>query len=90
MKCMSRQGLVKRGIENCHLLFVRKQFGCNADALGTCRVVQWCQIRKLLDSFHHAFSDQSRTTKVFSTVNDTVPDGFYLQFFAPAEELDDA
>src|ERR1700730_17365862 len=90
MKGVRRQSLMERSVENYNLLFIRKQFGGDADPLGARRIVQRRQIRQFLDSAHHALRNERRPAKIFSPVNDAVPDRFQFKLFASADEIDDS
>jgi hypothetical protein len=90
MEGVRGQGLVERGIENCDLLLIRKQFGGDANPLGARRIVQRRQIRQFFDSAHYALRDQGRSAKIFSPMNDAMPDRFQFKFFASADEIDDS
>src|ERR1700730_3444322 len=76
MKGVSRQSLVKRSIEHGHLLLIREQFGCDANALCACRVMKWCEIREFLDSPQDALCHQDGQPKILPSMDDAMSDRF--------------
>src|ERR1700722_4997549 len=87
VKGVRRQRLVEGGIEDRHLLLVREQFRCHANALYARRIMKRREIRKLVDSLHHALGNENRPTKIFSAMDNAMSDRFDFQLFT-AENLD--
>ena len=89
MKSVSRQSQVKGGVKNCHLLFMREQFGSDPNALGACRVMKGREISEFLNSAQNALGNENRPAKIFSTVNDAMSDRFDFQLFFATKKFND-
>src|ERR1700722_18672504 len=89
MKSMSRQRLVKRSAEHHHLRLIGEKLRGDANPLASRRIVKRGQLGEFLDSSHHAFGNQHRSAKIFSAMDNPMPDGFDIYFVAPPEKFDD-
>ena len=47
------------------------------------------EIGEFLDSSHHVLGNQDRSAKIFSTMDNPMPDRFDIHFLLPPEKFDD-